>query len=170
MVAARHQMVSQLRMFVGATMTERTIQHTARELAGQFYDMVRSAESQDEKVQFRKRGRIVLQIDPKVFAKTFPTVKDYLAGRRHGHMERSPDGVIRHVDDGTMSLDTPGWMYFYDQARKMLVEMLNSPTTHENVKAGIVAALIEDREKQMKADQHHLLSPKIPQRRFLAGG
>lgn len=146
-------------------MVERTIQHYARELAGAFYDTVRSAESQDEKVQISKRGRVLLQIDPKAFAKTFPTVKDYLAGRRHGHVEHLPDGTVRHVDDGTVSMDTPGWLHWYDAARAQLTEMLGRPDVHENIKKGIYEALLEDREKQLKQETRGQQSPNITQRR-----
>ena len=133
-------------------MSERTIQHTARELAGEFYDVVRAAESKDEKVQISQRGRIYLQVDPKAFGKTYPTVKEYLAGRKHGRIERLPDGTVLHIDDGTVTQDTPGWRHWYDQARQMLVQMLNNPGTHENIKRSIMDALIEDREKQLKAE------------------
>lgn len=144
-------------------MTERTIRSMAKELAGTFYDVVRSAESADEKVQITKRGRIFLQIDPKLFAKTFPTVKDYLAGRRHGRIERLLDGTVRHIDDGSVAMDTPGWMHWYDRGRQMLIAMLNNPGTHENIKDGILAALVEDREKQLKQFDPRL-SPNIAQR------
>jgi hypothetical protein len=144
--------------------TERTIQHYARELAGAFYDTVRSAESQDEKVQISKRGRVLLQIDPKAFGKTFPTVKDYLAGRRHGRMEHLPDGTVRHIDDGTVSMDTPGWLHWYDAARAQLTEMLGRPDVHENIKKGIYEALLEDREKQLKQEARGQQGPNITQR------
>ena len=147
-------------------MTERTIRSMAKELAGTFYDVVRSAENADEKVQITKRGRILLQVDPKLFAKTFPTVKDYLAGRRHGRIERLLDGTVRHIDDGSVTDDTPGWMHWYDQARQQLVAMLNDPTVAPALKEGILAAVIEDREKQLKQTDPRL-SPNITQRRHM---
>lgn len=140
-------------------MSERTIQHMARELAGAYYDMVRSAEDADEKVQISKRGRIYLQIDPKGFAKTYPTVRDYLAGRQHGRMEHLIDGTVRHIADGSITQTTPGWRHFYAKARAQLTSMLMMPNVHDNLKEGIYKALIEDREKQLKAEMrgqvHH---------------
>jgi hypothetical protein len=146
-------------------MTERTIEHIARELAGTFYDTVRSAESKDEKVQIRQRGRLLLQIDPKLFAKTFPTVKDYLSGTRHGQVQRAwQTGVTTHLDDGKIYQDYPGWMYWYDQARQIAVEMLSSSQIHENLKQAIMDALIEDREKELKREADGGIPNNIPQR------
>jgi len=148
-------------------MTERTIQHHARELAGIFYDSVRSAEDADEKVQISRRGRILLQIDPKAFRKTYPTVKDYIAGRRHGRIQRALDGAIIHIDDGQVYQDTPGWMFWYDAARGQLVEMLNQPNLSEHLKNGIFEALKEDREKQLKQEAAGIRSPNITQRHVI---
>jgi hypothetical protein len=145
---------------------ERTIQHYARELAGVFYDTVRSAEDADFKVQVSQRGRVLLQIDPKAFAKTFPTVKDYLAGRRHGRVEHLPDGTVRHIDDGTVSMDTPGWLHWYDAARQQLTQMLGRPDIDENLKKGIYEALIEDREKQLNQEARGQQGPNITQRKL----
>jgi len=147
-------------------MVERTIQHYARELAGIFYDTVRSAEDADLKVQISQRGRVLLQIDPKAFAKTFPTVKDYLAGRRHGHIQHLPDGTVRHIDDGTVSMDTPGWLHWYDAARQQLTQMLGRPDIDENLKKGIYEALIEDREKQLNQEARGQQGPNITQRKL----
>ena len=144
-------------------MTERTIEHMARELAGRFYDEVRSAESRQEKIQISQRGRIFLQVDPTVFRKTFPTVKDYLAGRHHGHTKRDLEkGIVTHVDDGQVRLGPPGWLHWYDQARQMLVDMLDNPMVHDNLKAGIYDAILEDRQKEIDADGKP--SPNITQR------
>jgi hypothetical protein len=148
-------------------MTERTIQHYARELAGIFYDMVRSAEDADLKVQISQRGRVLLQIDPKAFGKTFPTVKDYLAGRQHGRTEQLSDGTVHHVDDGTITMDTPGWLHWVDQARQHMTEMLGRPDVHENIKKGIYEALIEDREKQLQQEARGQQGPNITQRHKL---
>ena len=143
-------------------MTERTIEHHARELAGIFYEGVRAAESRDEKVQISQRGRILLNIEPRLFAKTYPTLKDYIAGRKHGREERFPDGSIRHVDDGSVRIDTPGWLHWYKAAREQLVAMLAMPQVHENLKAAIYEALKEDREKELKQTDPRL-SPNITQ-------
>jgi hypothetical protein len=141
---------------------EKTIQHHARELAAIFYEGVRAAESQDHKVQIRQRGRILLNIEPKLFAKTYPTLKDYLAGRKHGREERFPDGTIRHIDDGSVRYDTPGWLHWYKGAREQLTEMLSMPQVHQNLKDAIYAALLEDREKELKQTDPRL-SPNVTQ-------
>lgn len=146
-------------------MVERTIRMHAKELAGVFYDTVREAEGKGDKVRFEQHGRSVLTIDPKAFGKTFPTVKDYLKGRRHGRIERKPDGSVFHVDDGSITMDTPGWLYWYELGRQQLTSMLGNPMVHENIKQGIFKALLEDREKQMKYGQR--FSPGIPQRRVM---
>lgn len=149
-------------------MTERTIQHVARELAGEFYDFVRAAESRDERVQIQQRGRTLLDIDPKAFGKTFPTVKDYIAGRRHGKMQRNwLSGQVRHVDDGKVYADTPGWMYWYEMARQRCVEMLNHDTVQPHLKAAILDSIIEDREKQLAQEGRGQLPAAIPQRKTL---
>jgi hypothetical protein len=149
-------------------MVERTIEHTARELAGVFYDTVRSAESLDHKVQISRRGRIYLQIDPLAFRKTYPHVRDYIAGRKHGRVERDAEkGTVKHIDDGSVTMGTPGWMFWYDAARQQLVAMLANPMTHENIKAAITDALIEDREKQFKQEAAGGLPANIPQRRVI---
>ena len=146
-------------------MTERTIQHVARELAGQFYDFVRSKEDGDEKVQMQQRGRILLQIDPKAFAKTFPTQKDYITGRHHGVMKRDwATGRVWH-EEGPVHQEVPGWMYWYDVARQRCVELLKSPDTHDNIKAAIMEALVEDREKQLRQEERGELPINIPQRK-----
>jgi hypothetical protein len=161
-------------------MVERTIQHYARELAGAFYDTVRSAEDADVKVQVSQRGRVLLQIDPKAFAKTFPTVKDYLAGRRHGRTEHLPDGTVKFVPFTEWSAlydrcpicnrlvieDTPGWLHWYDAARAQLTEMLGRPDVDENFKKGIYEALIEDREKQLQQEVRGQQGPNITQRKL----
>lgn len=146
-------------------MAERTIAHLARELAGTFYDHVREAESAGDKVQMAKRGRVFLEIDPKLFAKTFPTVRDYLRGRRHGRIDRDwKTGRVSYVDDGSVTMSTPGWLYWYDQARQMLTVMLGRPDIHDNVKQGIYAALLEDREKELK---QRMPGPHVTQRHVL---
>lgn len=146
-------------------MTERTFRTYAKELAGKFYDQVRSAESMGEKVQLKRGARAYLTIDPKAFAKTYPTVKDYLIGRRHGRMQRNPDGTVFHIDDGSITVGTPGWMYWYALAREQLVSMLGRPDVHENIKRPIFEALQEDRRKQLELGERS--SPKIPQRKVL---
>lgn len=141
-------------------MTERTIRSIAKELAGQFYEFTRAAESKDQRVQLEERGRVFLDIDPKLFAKSYPTLADYLAGRRHGRMQRNwITGKVWHVDDGRVYADKPGWVLWYDKARKCAVEMLNKPEVHENLKSAIMDALIEDREKQLKNETSQVHNP-----------
>ena len=149
-------------------MTERTIQHIARELAGEFYDFVRSAESRGEKVQLQQRGRTLLVIDPLLFGKAYPTVKHYLAGHRCGQVNRDwESGTTTHINDGKVYQDTPGWLYWYDLARQRAVEMLNSSSVHDNLKAAIMDAVIEDREKQLKQEGEGRLPVNIHQRKAL---
>src|ERR1019366_7278002 len=133
-------------------MTERTIEHLARELAGTFYDTVRSAEKAGEKVQIRQAssGRTVQQIDPLAFGKTFPAVKDYLKGHKHGRVQHLPNGVVRWIDTGEVYDDTPGWLHWYDMARRMLVEMLDRTDVSAQRKAQIFESITEDRNKQLK--------------------
>ena len=148
-------------------MTEQTIRTYAKDLAGKFYDTVRSAESLDEKVQIQRRGRVYMSIEPKAFAKTYPTLKDYMRGVKHGRMERMADGTVRHVDDGSKTMDTPGWLFWYDAARAQLTEMLGMQHVSENIKKAIFKAIIEDREKQLKQEADgtdKIFSPKIGQR------
>ncbi len=134
-------------------MTERTIRSIAKKLAGEFYNLTRTSESKDHRVQLEERGRVFLDIDPKLFAKSFPTVDDYLIGRRHGRMQRNwITGQVRHIDDGQIYQDRPGWTYWYDKARKCAVEMLRRPEINDNLKSAIMDALVEDREKQLKQE------------------
>ncbi len=149
-------------------MTERTIEHIAKEFAGEFYDFVRSKEDGDDKVQMKQRGRILLQIDPKLFSKCYPKVKDYLAGRRHGRMQRNwVSGQLRHIDDGKVYQEPPGWMHWYDLARQRAVEMLTHPHVTEHLKSAIIDALLEDREKQLRQEARHKPFANIPQRHII---
>ena len=147
-------------------MTEATIRSVAKEIAGEFYQFIRSAESRGEKhVQVSRGERALLNIRPDVFGKTYPTVKDYLSGRRHGRIGRTPEGSIYHIDDGSLQQDTPGWLYWYDMARQRLVEMLNRNDVTEHMKDRILEAIIEDREKELRQKPGD--SPNIAQRRHL---
>jgi hypothetical protein len=148
-------------------MTEATIRSYAKDLAGTFYDAVRSAESLGEKVQIQRRGRVYMNIDPKAFAKTYPTLKDYMRGVKHGRTERKLGGTVIHIDDGSQTMDTPGWLFWYDAARKQLTEMLGMAHVSEHMKKAIFKAIIEDREKQLKQEgdgTDRIFSPKITQR------
>ena len=147
-------------------MTERTLQHMAREMAGEYYEFVRGAEGSAEKVQIQHRGLTLLQTDPKLFIKTYPTAKDYIAGQRHGRIHRNwESGQTVHIDDGKVYQDIPGWMHWYDMARQRAVEMLNNPSVHDNLKTAIAAAILEDREKQLRQEAEGKVPVNIPQRK-----
>lgn len=147
-------------------MTEATIRSVAKELAGQFYEFVRGAESRGEKsVQLKRGERAFLYIRPDVFGKTFPTAQDYLTGKRHGRIGRTPEGSIYHIADGSIQQETPGWLYWYDMARQRLIEMLNRGDVTAHMKERIFEAIIEDREKEFK--QAPGQSPDITQRKHL---
>lgn len=145
-------------------MTERTIRSLAVELAGQFYDFVCSSE---EKVHLRFAGGSLNNIDPKAFRDTFPKLKDYLAGTRHGTLTHKKDGSVFVKQDGRITPDTPGWMYFYDMARQQLTNMLGRSDISEHMKQSIFAALQEDRQKQFELDEKKLKSLAIPQRKII---
>lgn len=147
--------------------TERTIRSTAKELAGKFYELNASAEARGEKVHVQHRGRTLQTIEPGIFRKCFPTVKAYINGERHGYTEHLPNGVVRHVDDGAIYSITPGWAHWYDAARQTLVAMLADPHTHENVKAAIMDAIIEDREKQLKQEEGGIKPADVVQRHHM---
>ena len=147
-------------------MVEQTIQHLARKLAGIEYERIRSCESLDEKAQFEIRGRAgIMTIEAKAFGKMFPTVKDYIAGRYHGKLSDN-NGVAFHVDDGSVTQETPCWMHYIDPARKYLAAMLGMPNVHENLKRAAYEALIEDREKQLKQEARGQQGPNITQRKL----
>jgi hypothetical protein len=145
-------------------LVERTIAHTARELAGKFYDFVRSAEKRGEKVDVRFNGRTLQNIDPTAFGKSFPTVKDYLAGRRYGEVEHRADGTVFWKDTGKWRQYVPGWMSFYEMARQLNVQMLAEPHVTDTMKERIFDAIIEDREKQLKQEAKGIKPANIPQR------
>jgi hypothetical protein len=150
-------------------MTERLFRAMAVELAGRFYDTVRSAEKAGEKVHIRRAstGRAIQQIDPQAFGKTYPTLKNYLSGTKFGTVKHLPNGTVFHVNDGRITHGTPGWMHWYDAARQMLVEMLGRPDVSDHRKEQIMESLVEDREKQHKQDDMLVKSPAIPQRRYM---
>jgi hypothetical protein len=68
------------------------------------------------------------------FRIAFPTFRDYIRGQWHR-------------TDGSIIIDKPGWLYFVEPARKMLVHMLTRKDVHENLKASIMDALIEENAK-----------------------
>lgn len=76
------------------------------------------------------------------FRKAFPTLKAYMRGQWH-----QPDGSIRAY--------RPGWQHHVELARKMMATMLgmSDSVVHLNVKNAIFEGLIEDRNRQFKAEQ-----------------
>ena len=149
-------------------LTERTIRSLAKELAGKFYEMNVDAEARGEKVHMRMRGRTMQTIEPGLFRKSFPTAKDYIVGRRYGVIQHLPNGVVRWVDtEGRWTQDTPGWSHWYDAARQQLVAMLNEGSVSDHMKECIMAALVEDREQQLKAEAARIKPSQIPQRHLL---
>lgn len=147
-------------------MVERTIRTIAKELAARDYEKVRSCESLGEKAQLEMRGRAgLLVIDAKAFGKTFPTLKDYWAGRYHGQMVQK-DGVVRHVDDGSVRYGVPAWLHYVELARQVNAGVLGS-NAHPNLKEGAYAAAIEDREDQLKQEARGEKGLAIPQRKIV---
>ena len=146
-------------------MSEATIKHLATELAGWHYDLVRSSERNLTK---RWPGGMMQQIDPKIFVKTYPTIKDFLKGRMHGRkIERY--GKVSWVDTGEITMGPPAYLMFYEAARLMLVDMLGRPDTPEYRKKQLYDAIVEDREKQLKQERMRIKSPAIPQRKAIGG-
>lgn len=148
-------------------MTERTIRSLAKELAAVMYEDACTARKRGEKLEFRDAvtNRLLRVIEPELFLKTYPTLKDYWAGRKHGRMESKIESsgvqVSFHVDDGSITKGAPGWAFHYKRARDRLVRMLGLPDTvvHPQMKEAIAKALIEDREKQL---EHEYLGSASP--------
>lgn len=73
------------------------------------------------------------------FRQAFPTLQAFMRGQWH-----QPDGSIK--------LYRPGWMHFVDTARKRMAQMLGEKGTTEYLKYRIFDALIDDRNRQFKAE------------------
>lgn len=89
------------------------------------------------------------------FRQAFPTLKAYMRGQWH-----QPDGSIKAY--------RPGWMHHVELARKVMALMLGKPDSvvHPNIKNAIFNALIEDRDRQFKAET---TAPKAVKDLFQAG-
>lgn len=116
-------------------MTERTIRHIAKELAGVFYeqaggDLFGTAPADRER--------------SKRFRQTYPTLKDFMRG-------------IQHRPDGSKNIDKPGWLFFVHMARARAVNMLTDPNVSESLKEGIMKALIEENQKATGPNAKSLL-------------
>ena len=92
------------------------------------------------------------------FRQAFPTFKAYLRGQWH-------------QSDGSIKLYRPGWQHHVELARKVLSVMLGRNDIHINVKNAIFAALIEDRDRQYKAEMLNRKNVKdLPQAGMRADG
>lgn len=105
-------------------MTERTIRSLAKEYAGRFYE--EASKEFGSAIHDQQRSRD--------FRSTYPTLRHYIRG-------------MQVKKDGTINIDRPGWLYFVDIARKRMVQMLADPAVHQNIKDGIMAALLEEHAK-----------------------
>lgn len=73
------------------------------------------------------------------FRKAFPTFKHYMRGQWV-------------QADGSIKAYRPGWLHHVGHARKMMALMLGQPGVTPVVKERIFDALIEDRNRQFKAE------------------
>ena len=119
--------------------TEATHRSVARGLAAKYYDLARSAEKREDGT--------FLKVEFNVFGKMFPTLKDYLSGKCHGQVGRTPEGEIYHIDDGSLRQVPKGELYFYELAREALAKMLGRNDITDYMKERIFEAIIEDRER-----------------------
>jgi hypothetical protein len=153
--------------------TERTLRVIAKELAAEMYENIRSAGERGKKFEVRdaQTGHVLRLLEPALFLKTFPNLKDYWSGRRHGYMERKIESsgiqVTYHVDDGQIYPSTPGWAFHYERARNRAFKMLgmSDDVVHPNIKEALYAAILEDREKQLKQEAQGIKPAPVPQRR-----
>src|ERR1035437_3421940 len=81
------------------------------------------------------------------FRKAFPTFKHYIRGQWV-------------QPDGQMKVYRPGWLHHVALARKVLAAQLGRKDLHINLKNAIFTALIEDRDRQFKAEQRNRKSVK----------
>lgn len=120
-------------------MTERTIRTLAKEYAGMFY-----TEAAGDLFGSDPAGRA----RSKRFRETYPTLRDYIRG-------------IQHMPDGSTRIDKPGWLYFVVIARQRMAQMLGDPHVHQNVKEGIMKALLEEHQKSTSPKAVELLQRKL---------
>lgn len=149
-------------------MSEATIKNLAVELAGMHYDFVRSHEDSKEGLTARWPGGMVQQIEPLIFSKTYPTLKDFLIGRKHGRKVESY-GEVSWEDTGQVTMGVPGHMFFYEIARQVLVQMLGREDVSDHRKKQVYDAIMEDREKQLKQERMRVKPLGIPQRKSIGG-
>lgn len=122
-------------------MTERTIRHLAKQLAGAFYeqsagDMFGTApEDRERSARFRA---------------TFPTYEHYKKG-----YQVQTNGKIKQGE--------PGWVFFVTLARARLVQMLGD-STKKNLHEAIYKSLLEEHQKSTSP-----LAQEVLQRRLNGG-
>jgi hypothetical protein len=120
-------------------MTERTIRHLAKELAGIFYEQA-GGDLFGTAPEDRERS--------KRFRLTYPTWPHYRDG-------------IQVLPDGRVRPDQPGWMYFITLARARMVQMLSDPATTQPVKDAIYAALLEEHVKSTSPAAQEILQRRL---------
>lgn len=111
-------------------MSERTIRTLAKEYAGQFYEMKRSDRfrSKDSLTRAKTLKQLpdgsVIEVTVVVpFFKAYPNSKAFASGH---------------------------WPLFVDAARKSLITMLALSSVSDELKQGIHAALVEDRQNEYR--------------------
>jgi len=119
-------------------MTERTIRHLAKELAGVFYEQA-GGDLFGTAPEDRERS--------KRFRQTYPTWKHYKNG-----LQVRPDGTIKQ--------DQPGWVYFISLARARMVQMLSDPTK-KNLHEAIYKALLEEHNKSTSPAAQEILQRRL---------
>lgn len=125
-------------------MTERTIMMTAKEYAGVFYEQKRSDRfrSKDSKTRIKRMvrdertGLMVERVFIVPFFEAFPTSKAFAEAH---------------------------WPLFVDAARKSLVTMLALPDARISpaLKEGIMAAIVEDRQREYRGAGKRLIQAKV---------
>jgi len=119
--------------------TERTIRHLAKQLAGTFYEQA-GGDLFGNAPEDRERS--------KAFRQTYPTWEHYKRG-----LQCNADGVVVKVDQ-------PGWMYFVSVARARMVQMLQDPTK-SHLHDAIYKALLEEHQKSTAPQAQELLQRRL---------
>lgn len=120
-------------------MVERTIKHTAIDLAGAFYDGKRSD-------MFRDFDALTPVYRPKLLPDGSAVIVD---GQP---LEEKVMVPIGEAYPDAKAYAKASWPLFVNLARQTLVWMLGQPSTSEFKKDAIHKALVEDRENQIKAE------------------
>lgn len=120
-------------------MTERTIRHLAKELAGIFYEQA-GGDLFGTAPEDRERS--------KRFRQTYPTWEHYKKG-----YQCDADGRI-------VNIDRPVWTYFVTLARARMVQMLRDPTK-KNLHDAIYASLLEEHQKSTSPAAQEVLQRRL---------